>query len=133
MPRSSYTAQDTILLTVNSLTRLAVLPNQWQSHSSELEGVGEETRQGKSTIFSTAFFLSLFILWGGEKEKEKEREKGVGRGRERERENSKQVPHCQCRAPCGARTHKPRDHDLSQNQELDAQSPEPPRCPASTS
>ena len=41
-------------------------------------------------------------------------------GREGERENPKQAPSCQRRGPCGARTHEPRDHDLSQNQELGA-------------
>ena len=37
-----------------------------------------------------------------------------------ERENPKQALCCQCRARPGARSHKPWDHGLSQNQELDA-------------
>ena len=51
---------------------------------------------------------------------EGEREHGVGqreRERERERENPKQAPHCQSGARYGARTHEPRDPDLSPNQE----------------
>ena len=39
------------------------------------------------------------------------------RRRERKSENSKQTPHCQHRAPWGAQTHKPRDRDLSRDQE----------------
>ena len=46
-----------------------------------------------------------------------------GAEREREGENPKQAPSCQ------RRTHKPRNHDLSRNQELDAPPTEPPRCP----
>ena len=56
----------------------------------------------------------------------------VGEGqreRERERENPKQAPICQHRARGGARTHEPWDHDLSWNQESDAQPTEPPRRP----
>ena len=40
------------------------------------------------------------------------RERASGRGAEGETENPKQAAGCQCRAPCGVRTHKPRDHDL---------------------
>ena len=39
--------------------------------------------------------------------------------------------HCQHGDQCGAWTHKPWDHDLSWNQELDAYLTEPPRCPTS--
>ena len=46
-----------------------------------------------------------------------------------ERENLKQALYCQRRAPCGAWTHEPWDHDLSRNQESDAQLTEPPRRP----
>ena len=76
-----------------------------------------------STCFSHSFFFffflfSLFIL--REREREREREQGRGRekGRERERENLKQAPHCQPRARCGAGTHEPSDHDLSQNKRV---------------
>ena len=67
------------------------------------------------TAFSfQPIFLSLFIL------RESEWEHEGGAERERERENLKQVPLCQCRARCGAQTHKPWDHDLSPNQESEA-------------
>ena len=42
------------------------------------------------------------------------------RKKERERENPKKTPCLQRRAQCGARSHEPWDHDLSQNQESDA-------------
>ena len=44
-----------------------------------------------------------------------------------EREHSKQSYHCQCRAWYRARSHEPWDHDLSRNQELDAQPTKPHR------
>ena len=44
-----------------------------------------------------------------------------GGGAERERENPKQAPRHQHRAQRRTRTHEPRGHDLSQNQELDTQ------------
>ena len=51
----------------------------------------------------------------------REREQGEGQTeRGRERENPKQAPHCQCGVRCGARTHEPRDGDLSGIQESDA-------------
>ena len=67
---------------------------------------------------SFLFYFILFLLYferesmsmgGAEGERERERE--------RERENPKQAL---CRARCMAQTHKLRDHDLSQNQELAA-------------
>ena len=63
----------------------------------------------------------------GQREREGGREKGGERERERERENLKQ-------APCSPWSSSPRtwDHDPSQNQELDAQPTEPPRCPLSS-
>ena len=46
---------------------------------------------------------------------------GSGEGkRERKRENPKQVPQCQHGVRCRSQTNKLWDHDLSQNQELDA-------------
>ena len=45
-----------------------------------------------------------------------------GGGREGERENPKQAWCCQSRALCGAWTHEPWDHDLSQSQMLNQQS-----------
>ena len=42
----------------------------------------------------------------------------------RETENPKQPQ-------CGAQSHEPWDHDLSQNQQLDTQPTKPPRCPTS--
>ena len=65
-------------------------------------------------IVTNQFFKVLFIyftrVWAGEGQ----------RKREAEIENSKQTPHCQHRARCTAWTHKLWDHDLGQNQELDA-------------
>ena len=43
--------------------------------------------------------------------------------------NPKQAPYSQHRAWCGAWIHKLWDHDLSQNEESDAQPTEPSRCP----
>ena len=56
------------------------------------------------------FFKFIFIL--------REVESKQGRGREIGRHNQEQAPDCQHRALCRPQTHKPRDHDLSQNQEL---------------
>ena len=47
----------------------------------------------------------------------RERRKGRERGRHRIRSRL-HSPSCQPRAPLGARTHKPQDHDLSQSQTL---------------
>ena len=73
--------------------------------------------------------LSLFIYWDRETEREREGERaqqGRDRGAERESQAGSMLL-----ALCWAQSHKPWDHDLSQNQELDAQSTEPPRCPNS--
>ena len=51
-----------------------------------------------------------------------------GKGRERGRENPKQAPYHQHRVWCRPLSHKLCDHDLSWNQEPDAE-PESPRCP----
>ena len=67
--------------------------------------------------------MFIYLFW----EKEREHEY-VSRGGA-ERENSKQAPHCQRRAQCGARSRELWDHDLSWNQESDASPTEPPRCP----
>ena len=64
------------------------------------------------------FFQSLFILVEG------------GAERERERENPRQAPHCQCEPDMGLElTNHERDHDLSRNQESDAQRTEYPGVP----
>ena len=55
-------------------------------------------------------FFKLCLLW------ERQRQWKWGRSRERGR---MQAPHCHSWARCGARTHKPWDHDLSRNQEFD--------------
>ena len=60
------------------------------------------------------FVVVVFVFF------ETEIENKQGRGRDRGRQNPKQALHCQCRAPHGARTHEPGDHDLSPNQESDA-------------
>ena len=50
--------------------------------------------------------------------------------RDRETENPKQAGSVlSAQSPAGAQSHEPRDHDLSQDQELDAYPTEPPRCP----
>ena len=54
--------------------------------------------------------MHLFIL--------RERKSKQGRSRERETEDLKKVLYWQQRAQCGAWTHKPRDHDLSQSRML---------------
>ena len=57
------------------------------------------------------FFLSLFIYFetaGADRQSMAEAA---------ERENTKQAPCCQWRAQCRAETHKPWDHDPSQNQD----------------
>ena len=91
-------------------------------HQSQLEGWGFCFLRIRMPLRSQYIFLSLFIYFerershAGRAEREGERE----RERERERENPKQAPQCQHRAWHGAQTHKWWDHDLSQNQELDA-------------
>ena len=57
------------------------------------------------------------------RERERERESG-GEG---QRENPKQGPHCYHSAQHRAQSHAPGDHDLSRNQELDAEPTEPTR------
>lgn len=67
----------------------------------------------------------------GERQREIEREgehKWEGQ-RKREKENPKKALHCWSRARHGAGSHEPQDDDLSQNQELKAQSIESCRCP----
>ena len=51
------------------------------------------------------------------------------RSRDRERQNPKQALHCEHRAQHGVKTHEQGDHDLSRNQETDAQPTEPCRHP----
>ena len=69
------------------------------------------------------FFLSLFIDF------ERECAHKQGKGRERGRENPKQAPLCQLKAQHEAPSHDLWEHELSWNQESDAQQPESPRCP----
>ena len=84
-------------------------------------------------LFSFLFFLGMYvcmylcmyvcIYWEGERECVQEEGREIGRER---------IPagsmESMC-TPCGAQTHKPWDHDPSQNQESDAQPTEPLRCP----
>ena len=67
----------------------------------------------KNIFFYFLIFFNVYLFFGGQRETEHER----GRGRERGRENPKQTLQDQHRAQCGAWTHEPWDHDLSQNQE----------------
>ena len=78
-------------------------------------------------VFWWHFYFKVYLLW--EKERARAQEHTRERQRERERENPKQAPWCQYRAWRRAWTHKPRDHDLSWDQDLDAQLTEPPRHP----
>ena len=59
---------------------------------------------------------------------ERERERTGERDRGRDRENSSQAP-CSTQTPTRDLIPWPWDHDLSWNQESDAQLTEPPRCP----
>ena len=70
----------------------------------------------------TRFHVFLFFL-----ERQRGRARG-GRGEEggRERENPKQAP-CSVQDPTWSVIPPVWDHDLSKNQQLDAQSTEPPR------
>ena len=69
-----------------------------------------------SSIF---FFLERETMWAGKRERE----------RERERENPKQAQ-CSGQSPMWGLIPWLWDHDLSPNQDLDAQPIEPPRCPS---
>ena len=62
------------------------------------------------------FFLKKKYLFIFERERETECEWGRGRERERHRIRGRlQALSCQHRAPCGAQTHGPWDHDLSRS------------------
>ena len=65
------------------------------------------------------------------KDRERENRSGGTEG-DGERENPKQALHCLHGAWCEAQTWELWDHDLSQNQELDAQPAEPPGTPQLT-
>ena len=66
--------------------------------------------------YDKEFFKCLFIF---ERERESAHKWGRGRKRGRHRIRSRiQALSCQDRARGGARTHEPRDHDLSQSQML---------------
>ena len=80
-------------------------------------------------ISTWQFFLSLFIYFERERERECVWALAGERPRERKRENPKQAPPCQCRAWCGALSHKLWDHDLSRNPVSDTQLTKPPRHP----
>ena len=68
--------------------------------------------------FLFSFFKFIYLFWGRDRESKQRR--GRERQREGKRENPEQAPHYQCRAWCGAWTHKLWDHDLSQNQKSNA-------------
>ena len=93
--------------------------------SSFTELLGQETylssfftcpRDSTSFFFST-FFCFVLFLFLGQRETEHERGRGRERGRQRIR-NRLQAPSHQPRAWRGARTHRPRDHDLSRSRML---------------
>ena len=66
-------------------------------------------------------FVCLFVCLG--------REWGSGREQEGGRESQAGSGTVSAEPEVGAQSHKPRDHDLSWNQESDAQRTEPPWCP----
>ena len=69
------------------------------------------------SLLSFFFFLIFKHLFTVEKQRDTEHEQGRGRERGRHRIRSRlQALSCQHRARRGARTHKPRDHDLSRSQ-----------------
>ena len=70
--------------------------------------------------------IIIIVYW-----RERERVLVGKEQREREREKPKQAQHCQCRARCRGEFWEPWYHDLSQNQESDAQLTEPLRHPLS--
>ena len=82
---------------------------------------------GKYGNIQICFFKNVYSFW----ERERERERGrmctsVGEGqRQRESKNSKLAPHSE-RSPTRGLISPLRDHDLSQNQESDAQLTEHP-------
>ena len=79
-----------------------------------MRGIGRSCRQ-----FSIFYFYLFFIRRRGRVSKG---------GEEGEGENPKQAPRL-ARSPMQGSTLQRWDHDLSWNQELDAQQTEPPRCP----
>ena len=68
------------------------------------------------------FFVSVFVFFETQREREREREREEGE------RNLKQAAHLAW-SPMRDSISQLWDHDLSQNQELDTQSTEPPRCP----
>ena len=66
-------------------------------------------------LFSFLILFLTFYLFLAEKEHKQGRSREKGRRRIRSR---LRAPSCQHRAGCGAPTHRPRDHDLSQSQML---------------
>ena len=68
-------------------------------------------------------FLFSFLERERERERERARDCEQGRGAEGEGENPKQAPFLVWSPMCVS------VHDLSRNQESDAQTTEPPRCP----
>ena len=75
-------------------------------------------------IFSF-FFLTLFIYF----ERDRDSVSRGGAERDGEKENPKRLCANGAEPDTGLEFTKLRDHDLSQNQESDAQTTEPPRCP----
>ena len=72
------------------------------------------TATRETTFFFVCVCVYLFL-------RERERQRGQRRGRERGRHripSRLQALICQHRARCGARTHEPRDHDLSRSRTL---------------
>ena len=81
------------------------------------------------TFFSSLVLMSIYF----QTEREHVHMRRRGPERERERERIPNRLHTVSTEPdCGARSHKPRDHDLSQNQELVAQLTDPARLPSNS-
>ena len=70
----------------------------------------------KIFLFFFNFFFNVYLFWG---QRETEHERGRGRERGRQRIGSRlQALSHHPRARRGARTHRPRDHDLSRSRTL---------------
>ena len=112
-------------LLVTEKTRLAFLLSVSGYNSgtlhTELFGVSDSTRIVLSIFVSFFLFFVLFFFFRARVR--------AGRGRGRRTENLKQAPRL-VQSPTQGSISQPRDHDLSRNQESDAQLTEPPRCPS---
>ena len=91
--------------------------HDWPIHWPLADSTSEAGEVGLKV--PTLFFLMfIYLFWETEQ----------GRAEREERENFRQALHCQHRSLYRAQNHEPWNHDLSQNQESNAQPNKPPRC-----